>query len=61
MAQYAYVQVHQTNPYNWSAPSCYLSTTTFDHCYSELMSYTVLANSYGASVYNMYQFQGYAY
>ena len=39
----------------------YTSTATFNHCYSELMSYTVLANSYGVSVYDMYQLQGHAH
>ena len=43
----------------WS--SCYLSTTVFNDCYSELTPYTVLANSYWVSVYDTYQCQGHAH
>ena len=53
-----YVHIHHTHPYNLSAPSCYFSTAVFNDCYCELMLYTVLANSYGVSVYDVYQFQG---
>ena len=55
-SQYAYVHVRHTHPYNWSSPSCYSSTAAFKDFYTELMPYTVLANSYGVSVYNVYQF-----
>ena len=34
------------------------STATFNACYSDLMPYTVLANSYGFSIYDAYQCQG---
>ena len=37
------------------------STTAFNHCYSELMPYAAIANSYGVSVYDTYQFQGNAH
>ena len=47
-----------THPYNWSAPSCYSSTAAFNNFYSELMPYTALANCYGVSAYDAYQFQG---
>ena len=30
---------------------------TFNDCYSDLIPYTALANSYGVSVYDTYQFQ----
>ena len=33
---------------------------TFNNCYSDLMPYTALANSYGVSVYDVYQFQDHA-
>ena len=45
-------------PYNWSAKSYYSSTAAFNDCYRELMPYTVLANCYGVSAYDAYQFQG---
>ena len=56
-----YIHVCHTHPYNWSFPSYYSSTATFNHYYSELTPYTVLANSYGVSVYDAYQFQGHTY
>ena len=34
---------------------------TFNDCYSDLMPYTALANSYGVSVYDVYQFQDHAH
>ena len=60
MSQYTYVYIHHTHPYNLSPPSCYPSTDPFNNVYSELMPYTALANSYGVSVYDMYQFKGHA-
>ena len=60
MSQYTYIHVRHTQPYNLSAQSCYLSTAVFNDCYSELTPYTVLANFYGFSVYDAYQFQGHA-
>ena len=45
-----YVYVRHTHPYNLSTPSCYSSTAVFNDCYSVLMPYTALANSYGVSV-----------
>ena len=42
-----YIHIHHTHLYNWSAPSCYLSTAAFNDCYTEIMLYTVLANSQG--------------
>ena len=53
-----HVHVHHTHPYNLSAPSFYSGTASFNDYYSELMPYTVLAQSYGISVYDVYQFQG---
>ena len=41
--------------------SCNSSKAAFNDCYSELMLYTVLANSYWVSVYDAYQLQSYAY
>ena len=35
--------------------SYYFSTATFNDCYNELTPYTMIANSYGVSVYNVYQ------
>ena len=61
MSRYAYVHVRHTHPYNLSALSFYLSTATFNYFYSESMPYTVLANSYGVSVYKVYQLQGQTY
>ena len=46
MPQYAYVHICHTQPYKWNAPSCYSSTAAFNNCYSELMPYAALANSY---------------
>ena len=40
------IHLHHTHPYSLSAPSCYSSTAVFNNCYSELMPYTALANSY---------------
>ena len=54
MPQYAYIHVCHTHPYNWSALSCYTSTAVFNDYYSDLMPYTVPANSYGVSVYDVY-------
>ena len=56
-----YIHVRHTNPYNLSALSYYSSTAIFNDCYTELMPYTVLANSYRDSVYDAYQFQGHSY
>ena len=56
-----YVHVCHTHPYNLSAPSCYSSTVVFNECYNVLMPYTALANSYGVSVYDAYQFQDHAH
>ena len=62
MPQYAYVHcICYTHPYNWSVPSCYSSTAAFNDCYSELMPYTALANSYWVSVYDAYQHQGHTH
>ena len=58
MSQYAYVHVHHTHPYNLNAPSFYSSIAAFNDCYSELIPYTALANCYGVSAYDAYQFQG---
>ena len=60
MSRYTYIHVGHTHPNNLSTLSCYLSTAVFNEYYSELMPYTVLANSYGFSVYDEYQFQGHA-
>ena len=38
--------------------SCYSSKAIFIDCYSELTLYIVLANCYGISAYNAYQFKG---
>ena len=57
MSQYAYVHVYHTHPYNLSAPLCYSSTAAFNDCNSELMPYTVLANSWCVSAYDTYQCQ----
>ena len=54
MPRYAYVHACHTHLHNWSILSCYSSTATFNDCYNELMPYTVLANSYWVSVYNVY-------
>ena len=56
-----YVQVCHTHPYKLSAPSCYLNTAAFNNCYCELIPYTALANSYGVSVYDVYQYQGHSH
>ena len=56
-----YVHIRHQQHYNQSAPSCYSSTATFIDCYSDLLPYTVLANSYGVNTYNMYQFQGHVH
>ena len=53
--------VYHTHLYNQSALSCYSSTAAFNNCYSELMPYTALSNSYGVSTYDVYQFQGLAH
>ena len=58
---YVYVYLRHTHLYNLSALSCYLSTAAFNNCYSELIPYTVLVNSYGVSVYDVYHFQGHAH
>ena len=58
---FVYVGVGHTHPYIWSAPSFYSSTATFNNFYSELMTYTVPANSYGISLYDVYQCQGHAH
>ena len=39
---------------------CYLSIAAFNDCYSELMPYTALANTYWISFHDMYQCQGQA-
>ena len=39
----------------------YSDTAVFNECYSELTPYTVLANSCGFCVYDVYQFQGHAH
>ena len=52
---------YATPTHNWSIPSCYSSTyniNAFNDCYIELTPYTVLANCYGVSTYDTYQFQG---
>ena len=61
MSRYTYVHVHHTHPYNLSAPSCYSSAAIFNDYYSELIPYTAIANSYGVSVYDVYQFQGHTH
>ena len=40
--------------FNLSAAFCYLSTAVFNNCYSELMPYTAVANSYWASFHNAF-------
>ena len=55
------IHVCHTHPYNLSVLSCYSSTAVFIDCYSELTPYTALANYYGVSVYDVYQFQGHAH
>ena len=60
MSQYVYVYVRHTHPYSLSSLSCYSSTAAITS-YSELMSYPALVNSYGASVYDAYQFQGHTH
>ena len=47
-----------TSNFSQTTVSCYLSTAAFNDCYSELTPYTALANCYGVSAYDMYQFQG---
>ena len=54
-------KVRHTHPCNLSALSRYSSTGVFNDCYSVLMLYTALANSYGVCVYDAYQFQGHAH
>ena len=61
MPQYAYIHIHHTHPYSYRALSCYLNTAAFNDCYSELMPYTALANSYWVSFYDAYQCQGQAH
>ena len=53
-----YVHLH---PYNLSALYYYSSTAVCNDCYGELMPYTALANSYGVSVYDVYQLQGHTH
>ena len=42
-------------------PVFLLEYSYFYYYYSELTPYTVLANSYGVSVYDSYQFQGHTH
>ena len=56
-----YIHIRHTHPHNWNAPSCNSSTATFNDCYSELTPYIELANSYGISVYDVYQCQDHAH
>ena len=57
---HTFMYVH-VRPYNLSALSCYLSTAAFNECYSEIIPYTALANSYGVSIYDVHQFQSHAH
>ena len=61
MVQYEYVYVNHAYLYNWSAPSCYLTTAVLDDYYSEVTAYTVLAYSYWASFHDTYECLGHAH
>ena len=61
LGQYAYVHVHHAHLYSWSALSCYSSTAAFNDCYSELIPYTMLPNSYYVTFHDASQCQGHAY
>ena len=45
----------------YATPTFYSSTAALNDCYSELTTYTVLANSYWVSFYDVYQCQGHAH
>ena len=52
MAWYAYVYINHAYLYNWSGPSCYLTTAVLNDCYSEATAYTALAYSYWDSFHD---------
>ena len=61
MPRYVYVHVRYAHLHNWSAPSSYSNTATFNRFYSESMPYTALAYSYWVSFHDTCQCQDYAH